>query len=151
MTSVGSAVRPPVSIGAAIPACRPWSPRAGSASVLLTVPTLLSIAWLTSIRTTSRACGPTITGGGATALSIVGAVAAAVCRLARAAVAGPVCLGVAVPTTAVFLRGRWPWGRCRNPGRRQFPNRVQVGGSDRLIDPYVTLEAPDPFLLVGLD
>ena len=115
------------------------------------VPTRLSITWLASIRTTGRACGPTITGGGATALSVVGAVAAAACRLARAAVAGPVSLGVAGLTTVIFLRGRWSWGRCRNPGRRQFPNRVQVGGSDRLVDSYVTLEAPDPFLLVGLD
>ena len=84
-------------------------------------------------------------------MSVVGAVAAAVCRLARAAVSGPVCLGVAGPTTAVFLRYRWSCSRCRDPGRRQFPNRVQIGGSDRLVDPYVTLEAPDPFLLVGLD
>jgi len=84
-------------------------------------------------------------------LSVVGAVAAAVCRLAWTVVVGPVGLGVAGPTAVVFLRGRWSWGRCRDPGRRQFPNRVQVGGSDRLVDPYVTLEAPDPFLLVGLD
>ena len=84
-------------------------------------------------------------------LPVVGAVAAAVCRLAWAAVAGPVCLGVVGPTATVFLWGRWSWGRCRDPWRRQFPNRVQVGGSDRFVDPYVTLEAPDILLLVGLD
>ena len=48
-TSVRSAVRPPVSIGAAIPTCRPRSTGTGFTGIFSTVPTRLSVAFLAPI------------------------------------------------------------------------------------------------------